>query len=48
MHLIEDIIYNGESLGAAFTMRVNIVVELEGKIFILDTKYKLKAILMKY
>ena len=40
MHLIEDIIYNGESLGAAFTMRHDILVEMEGKIFILDTKYK--------
>jgi 5-methylcytosine-specific restriction endonuclease McrBC regulatory subunit McrC len=40
MHLIEDVIYNGESLGAAFTMRHDILVELEGGIFILDTKYK--------
>ena len=40
MHLIEDVIYNGESLGAAFTMRHDILVELEGRIFILDTKYK--------
>lgn len=40
MHLIEDIIYNGESLGAAFTMRHDILVEMERKIFILDTKYK--------
>ena len=40
MHLIEDVIYNGESLGAAFTMRHDILVEIEGSIFILDTKYK--------
>lgn len=40
MHLIEDIIYNGESLGAAFTMRHDILVEIDEKVFILDTKYK--------
>lgn len=40
MHLIEDVIYNGQSLGAAFTMRHDILVELGSKVFILDTKYK--------
>ena len=40
MHLIEDIQYAGQSLGAAFTMRHDIVVELNGKLFVLDTKYK--------
>ena len=40
MHLIEDIQYAGKSLGAAFTMRHDILVELRGKVFILDTKYK--------
>lgn len=40
MHLIEDVLYAGESLGAAFTMRHDIVVEVDGKLFILDTKYK--------
>ena len=40
MHLIEDIQYAGQSLGAAFTMRNDILVELNGKVFILDTKYK--------
>lgn len=40
MHLIEDIQYAGQSLGAAFTMRHDIVVELSDKVFILDTKYK--------
>lgn len=40
MHLIEDIIFDGTSLGAAFTMRHDILVELEDKIFVLDTKYK--------
>ena len=39
MHLIENIQYAGRSLGAAFTMRHDIVVELNGKVFILDTKY---------
>lgn len=40
MHLIEDIEYAGQSLGAAFTMRHDILVEVNGKTFILDTKYK--------
>lgn len=40
MHLIEDIEYAGQSLGAAFTMRHDILVEINGKSFILDTKYK--------
>lgn len=40
MHLIEDIQYAGQSLGAAFTMRHDILVELKNKVFILDTKYK--------
>lgn len=40
MPLIDDIQYAGKSLGAAFTMRHDILVDLNGKIFILDTKYK--------
>ena len=40
MHLIDDIQYAGKSLGAAFTMRHDILVEVDGKSFILDTKYK--------
>ncbi|MGO4972405.1 McrC family protein [[Clostridium] aminophilum] len=40
MHLIEDIQYDGRSLGAAFTMRHDILVEVNEKVFILDTKYK--------
>ena len=40
MHLIEDIQYAGRSLGAAFTMRHDILVDLNGRLFILDTKYK--------
>lgn len=40
MHLIEDIQYAGHSLGAAFTMRHDILVELNDTVFILDTKYK--------
>lgn len=39
MKLINDIQYAGHSLGPAFTMRHDILVELHGKIFILDTKY---------
>lgn len=40
MHLIEDIQYSGRSLGAAFTMRHDILVKFRDKMFILDTKYK--------
>lgn len=40
MHLIESVIYGTRSLGAAFTMRHDILVEYKEKIFILDTKYK--------
>lgn len=40
MPLMEDIEYDGRSLGAAFTMRHDILVELNGKVFIMDTKYK--------
>ena len=40
MYLIDDIQYAGESLGAAFTMRHDIVVDLNDKKYILDTKYK--------
>lgn len=40
MSLVEKIIYKGETSGAAFTMRHDILVELNNKIFILDTKYK--------
>lgn len=40
MHLIEDIQYAGQSLGSAFTMRHDILVECNEKVFILDTKYK--------
>lgn len=40
MNLIEDIIFEGESLGAAFTMRHDILVEYNDKVFVLDTKYK--------
>ena len=39
MHLIDDIRYEGKSLGPAFTMRHDILVELDDKVFILDTKY---------
>lgn len=40
MSLVEKIIYKGETSGAAFTMRHDILVELHGKVFVLDTKYK--------
>lgn len=40
MHLIEDIIYAGESLGSAFTMRHDILAEFNDRVYILDTKYK--------
>lgn len=38
--LVDKIIYKGNVTGAAFTMRHDILVEYNGKIFILDTKYK--------
>ena len=40
MPLIENIQYAGQSLGPAFFMRHDIVVELNSKLFVLDTKYK--------
>ncbi len=40
MCLVDDIQYLGQSLGSAFKMRHDIVVEVNNKIFILDTKYK--------
>lgn len=40
MSLVEKIIYKGETSGAAFTMRHDILVELKDKVFVLDTKYK--------
>lgn len=40
MSLVEKIIYKGETSGAAFTMRHDILVEYNKKVFILDTKYK--------
>lgn len=40
MKLIENVIYGGKSLGSAFTMRHDILVEVNNKVFILDTKYK--------
>lgn len=40
MSLVEKIIYKGETSGAAFTMRHDILAEYHDKIFVLDTKYK--------
>lgn len=40
MNLIDDIQYKGESLGSAFKMKHDILVEIDSKVFILDTKYK--------
>lgn len=42
MTLVDNIVYAGESLGKAFTMRHDILVEHKEKgLFILDTKYKM-------
>ena len=38
--LVEKIIYKGETSGAMFALRHDILVEIDGKIFVLDTKYK--------
>ncbi len=40
MNLISNIKYGDKSLGSAFNMKMDIVVECNGQIFILDTKYK--------
>ena len=40
LHLINDIRFGERSLGAAFTLKHDILVEYNGKVFILDTKYK--------
>ena len=40
MSLVEKIIYKGETSGATFTMRHDILAEFNGKVFVLDTKYK--------
>ncbi len=40
MSLVEKIIYKGTISGAAFTMRHDILVEFQEKVFVLDTKYK--------
>ena len=40
MSLVEKIVYKGETSGAAFTMRHDILAEYDGKVFVLDTKYK--------
>lgn len=40
MNLIEDVQYAGQSLGTAFTMRHDILIETRDKVFMLDTKYK--------
>lgn len=40
MSLIDSIIYGDETYEAGFTMRHDILVEIDKKIFILDTKYK--------
>lgn len=39
--LIDNVVYEGESYGRAFTMRHDILAEYHGKVFVLDTKYKL-------
>lgn len=40
MKLVDYIEYDGRTYGGAFSMRLDILVELNDKIFILDTKYK--------
>ena len=40
MSLVDKIIYKGETTGPAFTMRHDILAEINGKVFVLDTKYK--------
>jgi len=40
MPLIDKIQIEGHEYGGAFTMRHDILVEVKGKVFILDTKYK--------
>lgn len=40
MNLIEDVQYAGQSLGTAFTMRHDILIETRDKVFVIDTKYK--------
>lgn len=40
MHLVDKIVYKGMTSGSAFTMRHDILAEVKGKLFILDTKYK--------
>lgn len=40
MKLVEKIVYKGITSGAAFTMRHDILVEFNEKVFVLDTKYK--------
>ena len=41
MKLFDDLLYNDTSYGSASTMRHDILVEKNGKVFILDTKYKM-------
>ena len=40
LSLVDDIVYEGESYGRAFTMRHDILAEVNNKLFVLDTKYK--------
>ena len=40
MSLIDEILIDDKKYGSAFTMRHDILVEIGGKVFILDTKYK--------
>ncbi len=40
LNLIKDLKYGDQSLGSAFNLKMDIVVECKGKVFILDTKYK--------
>lgn len=41
LKLIDNVIYADQTLGPAFPMRLDILVELNGKMVIMDTKYKM-------
>lgn len=40
LSLIDNIVFEGEDLGRAFTMRHDILAQFRGSVFVLDTKYK--------
>ncbi len=40
LSIIDNIVFEGEDLGRAFTMRHDILAEYQNNVFVLDTKYK--------